>query len=202
MTGMAASDDSSRRGPIIIARHGRPALDRTKGPRLSWQEYIDWWAAYEVGGLQEGQVAPEKLKAIVEGTDVYLTSSRLRAHQTMASAAPGANPRKLSLFDEAPLPPPRLNWLKMLPKRWNVLARIVWMLGHSLDGESVYEARQRAKEAAKVLHEASSDGKVFLAAHGWFNRMIRKELRKLGWRCLYNGGDKYWAWRHYQYVGD
>ena len=185
-----------------MSRHGRPALDRTKGPRLSWESYIDWWAAYEAGGLQEGQKAPEKLKKVVADADIYLTSSRLRAHQTMASAAPGKTARQMAIFDEAPLPPPRLNWLKMLPKRWNVLSRIVWLHGHSLDGESVHEARARAKEAALVLHEQAQQGKVFLAAHGWFNRMIRKELKKLGWRCTHNGGDKYWAWRSYEFSGD
>ncbi|MEM9285861.1 MAG: hypothetical protein AAGA39_08255, partial [Pseudomonadota bacterium] len=33
------------------------------------------------------------------------------------------------------------------------------------------------------------------AAHGWFNRMLRRPLRKLGWVCVYDGGDKYWSYR-------
>lgn len=202
MTTDKPSTSPAKRGPIIVARHGRPALDRTKGPRLGWAAYIDWWAAYEAGGLKDGQRAPEKLKSLVADADVYLTSSRLRAHQTIASAAPGKTAKELSLFDEAPLPPPRIKGLKMLPKRWNVASRIVWMLGHSLDGESVTEARARASEAALFLHTAAEEGKVFLAAHGWFNRMIRKELRRLGWRCRYNGGDRYWAWRRYEFPGD
>ena len=188
-----------RRGAIIISRHGRPALDRNKGPRLGWQAYIDWWAAYEAGGLEDGQAAPDGLKAAVADADIYLTSSRRRAHETMAKAAPGKPSREMELFNEAPLPPPRLDWLKMLPKRWNVLARIVWLFGHSLDGESVSEARARARQAALVLQEEAQNGKVFLAAHGWFNRMIRKELKKLGWHCKRDGGDKYWSWRHYEY---
>lgn len=191
-----------QRGTLIVGRHGRPALDRTKGPRLNWQNYIQWWAEYEAGGLQTGQEAPEKLRKIVKDADVFLTSTRLRAQQTMVRAAPGSEPNEMAVFNEAPLPPPRLNWLKMLPKRWNVLARIVWLCGHSLDGESVHEARARAREAALILHEAALQGKVFLAAHGWFNRMIRKELKRLGWRCTYNGGDKYWAWRSYEFRDD
>lgn len=201
MTAGRASS-TAKRGAISIARHGRPALDRTKGPRLGWQAYIDWWAAYEAGGLEEGQKAPEPLKNAVSNADIFLTSGRLRAKQTMLLAAPGRQSAENTVFNEAPLPPPRLNWLKMLPKRWNVLARIVWLAGHSLDGENVHEARQRAKDAAVVLHERAMEGEVFLAAHGWFNRMIRKELRRLGWRCTRNGGDSYWAWRRYEYRGD
>lgn len=187
------------RGPIIIARHGRPALDRTKGPKLDWKSYVDWWAAYEEGGLAAGQAAPAKLQTAVADANTYLTSGRKRAHETMALAAPGQDARADALFNEAPLPPPRFKRAKYLPKTWNVLARIAWLFGHSLDGESVTESRMRARRAAEELHEAAADGKVFLAAHGWFNRMIRKELRKLGWTCSYNGGDQYWAWRRFEY---
>ena len=62
MNGSARQSGAGTRGPIIIARHGRPALDRTKGPKLDWKAYVDWWAAYEAGGLEEGQEAPQALK--------------------------------------------------------------------------------------------------------------------------------------------
>ena len=187
------------RGPIIVARHGRPALDRDVGPRLSWREYIDWWAAYEAGGLEQGQIAPEVLKAAVADADLFFTSGRLRAKQTMEMAAPGKVAEAFDIFNEAPLPPPRLDWLRLLPRNWNVLSRIVWIGGHSLDGESIRQARARAELAAKQLHEEAAQGKVFLAAHGWFNRMIRRELLKLGWRCVHNGRDNYWSFREYHY---
>ena len=61
------------------------------------------------------------------------------------------------------------------------------------------QARLRAMEAAQKLHEASEAGKVYLAAHGWFNRMLRPELKKLGWRCVRDGGDSYWSFRIYEY---
>ena len=189
------------RGPIIVARHGRPALNRDVGPRLSWREYIDWWAAYEAGGLEDGQTAPDDLKEAVADADLFFTSDRLRARQTMEMAAPGKAAKASDIFNEAPLPPPRLDWLKLLPRNWNVLSRIVWIGGHSLDGENIRQARARARLAAQQLHEEAAQGKVFLAAHGWFNRMVRRELRKLGWRCVHNGRDNYWAFREYHYPG-
>jgi len=196
-----SSDTSSSRvrGPIIISRHGRPALDRTKGPKLDWKSYVDWWSAYEEGGLEEGQDAPSALKKTVADSDVFLTSSRRRAKETMALAAPGQTASADIIFNEAPLPPPRFKRARFLPKTWNVLARIAWTFGHSLGDETVTESRQRAQQAAVALHDAAENGQVFLAAHGWFNRMIRKELRKLGWKCTYNGGDQYWAWRRFEY---
>jgi broad specificity phosphatase PhoE len=86
-----------------------------------------------------------------------------------------------------------------LPKTWNVLARSVWLQGHKLDGEGVTEARARASDAAKVLHDTAAGQSVYLAAHGWFNRMLRRPLKRLGWVCVYDGGDKYWSFRVYEY---
>lgn len=185
----------------MISRHGRPALDRMQGPRLSWRDYISWWAHYEAGGLAEGQTAPASLKLLVEDAAVVLASGRLRAQQTARSAAPHLAALHEPLFNEAPLPPPCLYGLKVLPRTWNILARTAWLAGHTLDGESHAGARIRARLAAGRLHEAAAAGKVYLAAHGWFNRMLRPELRRLGWICLQDGGDAYWSYRIYHYAG-
>ncbi len=184
-----------------MSRHGRPALDRAAGPRLGWRDYIDWWARYEIGALAEGQAAPENLKAEVKDATRVFASARLRAQQTAALAAPHLQADYDAVFNEAPLPPPCLPGVRYLPKTWNVMARGVWMMGHSLDGESQSEARVRARAAAAILHDASAEHKVYLAAHGWFNRMLRPELTALGWTCVRDGGDKYWSYRVYTFAG-
>ncbi len=188
------------RGPIIVSRHGRPALDRTAGPRLDWREYRDWWDRYEAGSLAEDQLVPENLKAAVADADIVLSSTAPRAIET-ARLASGREPQTDPLFVEAPLPPPRLRKRKYLPKTWNIIARTAWLYGHSLDGESNRQARERATAAAQRLHEVAADGKVYLAAHGWFNRMLRPAMAKRGWVCVRDGGDKYWSYRIYEYRG-
>ncbi|WP_084419393.1 histidine phosphatase family protein [Henriciella litoralis] len=190
----------SVRGPIIVSRHGKPALDRTAGPRLNWEEYRDWWSRYEIGSLADGQMAPDNLKEAVADADVVLSSIAPRAIET-ARLASGREPETDPLFVEAPLPPPRFKKKKYLPKTWNVLARTAWLYGHSLDGESNRAARARAGQAALRLHEAAAEGKVYLAAHGWFNRMLRPAMTKIGWVCVRDGGDKYWSYRIYEYRG-
>lgn len=189
------------RGPIIISRHGRPALDRSAGPKLGWREYVGWWDKYEIGSLAEGQSAPQALIDEVADAGVVFASGRIRAQQTAAIALPHKAASHDPVFNEAPLPPPKIAGYKALPKIWNVLARSAWLAGHRLDGESVREAHIRAKIAALRLHEASEQGKVYLAAHGWFNRMLRPELRRLGWVCVHDGGDSYWSYRIYAYRG-
>jgi broad specificity phosphatase PhoE len=189
------------RGPIIISRHGRPALNRSVGPKLSWQEYRDWWERYEQGSLAEDQAPPEKLTACVDGVDLVLSSERPRAIETAKWATGGRMPETNPIFNEAPLPPPRFATRKYLPKTWNVLARVFWLRGHRLEGEGVRDARARAAAAAAVLHDAAHGKSVYLAAHGWFNRMLRGPLKRLGWVCVYDGADKYWSYRIYEYRG-
>lgn len=196
-----AASRSHEIGPIIISRHGRPALDRKKGPRLTWQEYQDWWARYEIGSLAEGQEAPQKLKDMVKDSVTVLASSRPRALETAQFAAPDADIRTSELFWEANLPPPTWKRVRFLPKTWNVLARAAWLRGHKLDGEGIQEAEARAENAADYLIEQAQKGKVYLAAHGWFNRMLRPRLRSRGWRCVYDGGDAYWSFRIYEFGG-
>jgi broad specificity phosphatase PhoE len=189
------------RGPIIVSRHGRPALDRSAGPKLDWREYVEWWNAYEAGGLAEDQTPPANLVDAVSNADIVVSSARLRAIQTAQFATQGRTPDQDPVFNEAPLPPPRLSGARFLPKTWNILARIAWLQGHRLDGEGVAEARERAKQAAFRLDELAQQGTVYLAAHGWFNRMLRRPLRRLDWVCVRDGGDKYWSYRVYHFTG-
>lgn len=168
---------------------------------MTWQQYVDWWDRYEAGSLAEDQDVPERLIEAVKDVDLVLSSERCRAIETAERATRGRSPKSNAVFNEAPLPPPRFKTRKYLPKTWNVLARSYWLRGHTLAGESVGEARQRALEAARALHAAADGNSVYLAAHGWFNRMLRRPLKQLGWICVYDGGDKYWSYRVYEYRG-
>lgn len=192
-----AANEAGQLGPIIISRHGRPALDRAAGPKLDWKAYIDWWSRYESGSLASGQTAPESLMRAVADADVVLSSSRPRAVETARLAAPEADLEVSDLFIEANLPPPVWKRARFLPKTWNVLARAAWLQGHKLDGEGIRDAEMRAERAADYLIERAAEGKVYLAAHGWFNRMLRPALRERGWVCQTDGGDSYWSFRVY-----
>jgi broad specificity phosphatase PhoE len=189
---------AARPGRIIIVRHGRPVLNRNEGPRLDWKAYREWWQQYEQSPLADGQKCPEALIREVSEDAVVISSMRPRAMQTADRLARGREVRRDPTFNEAPLPPPRWK-ARYLPKTWNKIARVVWLMGHHDGDEHVKDARRRAGKAADLLIEAAADGRdVVLAAHGWFNRMVRPELKKRGWTCAYDGGDKYWSYRIYQ----
>jgi broad specificity phosphatase PhoE len=173
-------------------------LNRNEGPRLDWKAYRDWWLRYEQSPLADGQHCPEALVREIPEDAVLLSSMRPRAMQTADRLAKGREVRRDPMFNEAPLPPPRWR-TRHLPKTWNKIARVVWLMGHHDGDEHVREARKRAGKAADLLIEAAAEGRdVVLAAHGWFNRMVRPELKKRGWSCVHDGGDKYWSYRIYQ----
>jgi len=182
---------------IVLARHGRPALDRSR--TMSWREYVAWWDAYEDGGLADDQEPPESLLAQARGADVILASPAPRSLETAHHAAPGRDVITDPVFVEAPLPPPPLHGMRLKPGQWGVVARISWWLGLSRGMESRQAAEARAAAAVdRVFEETEQGHTVLVCAHGWFNRMMRPVLLARGWRCVRDGRDNYWSFRRYE----
>ena len=187
-----------RAGCITLARHGEPALSRRI--KLDAAGYRRWWAAYEEGGILAGQTPPLGLLELARDAQVIFASSRRRAVETAEAVVAGRCFVRDPLFVEAPLPPPRLpGFLRFGPRTWGVLARTSWWLGRHESGESADAARARAREAAdRLVRAAESEGRVLLLAHGYFNHMVGRELRKRGWRLVENRGFKYWSVRRFE----
>jgi len=182
-------------GHIIIARHGEPDADRRA--RMDWRGYEDWWAAYDRAGLKPGQTAPESLVAQAAQAQTLYASTLPRAMETARAAVGERSVTHDALFVEAPLPPPPLPF-QFQARTWGVFARCSWWLGFHRDVESRPQAEVRAAAAAEKLIETAQSGPVALFAHGWFNRMLRPQLKRQGWVCVRDGGDWYWSWRRYE----
>jgi len=186
-------------GSITLARHGEPALSRKV--RLSSVEYRDWWARYEVGGLKAAQTPPSRLLATAREADVILASTRQRAVETAQALAADRVFTQDDDLIEAPLPPPRLpNWFKLSPRKWGVIARFWWwFFNHHQGEETRAEAQTRADAVAATLIERAEAGDdVLVLAHGFFNLMVGRALRRRGWRCTDDGGYRYWSARRFE----
>jgi broad specificity phosphatase PhoE len=186
-------------GSITLARHGEPALSRKV--RLTSAQYVDWWGRYEVGGLKEAQAPPPKLLAIAREADLILASTRRRAVETAQALT---TDRVFTTDDnliEAPLPPPALpDWIKLSPRKWGVLARFWWLFNHQHGEETRADARRRADAVAAMLIKRAGDGDdVLVLAHGYFNLMVGRSLRRRGWRCTSDGGYRYWSARRFEW---
>lgn len=188
-----------RPGAIVLARHGEPALSRKV--KLSAEEYRAFWARYEVLGILPGQVPPERLRQVVEVTGTLLASTRPRS---LESARILAGKRKViqhEILVEAPLPPPALpSWIKLSPMVWGFLARFWWWFFNHHEGQETRRAAEgRADRAAALLIDYALRGEdVLVLAHGFFNFMIGRALRRRGWRLVSSEGYKYWSTRRFE----
>ncbi|MDY0406768.1 histidine phosphatase family protein [Virgibacillus sp. 179-BFC.A HS] len=100
------------------------------------------------------------------------------------------------LFREVEIPAniSSLKGLTFKPATWSVISRLLWFCGYSRDCESLIHARVRAEKAANVLVEyAKEHTNVVLVGHGFFNMLIAKELRKMGFRGRRKTNSRHWG---------
>jgi broad specificity phosphatase PhoE len=199
LTEKASAAAPVRPGAITLARHGEPALSRQC--LLTSDQYRDWWAKYEVGGLKEGQTPPADLLATAQGAGVIYASTRRRAQETASAISAGREVVSDVLFIEAPLPPPHFpSWFKLPPKYWGAVARFWWhAFDHHEGQETRIQAEARAEAAARTLIARAETGEdVLVLAHGYFNHMVGKRLKADGWSLVHNQGFRYWSQRRYE----
>ncbi|MEQ1618425.1 MAG: histidine phosphatase family protein [Terricaulis sp.] len=187
---------AARIGSIVIARHGRPHVDRRV--RVDREGYRAWWAGYDAARLHPDEKPPENLLRHAREADVIYASTLPRALHTAEMVSGGRAIISDPIFTEAALPPPPMAGRRK-PGTWGVWARAAWWMGANEGMESRREAEIRAEAAVATLTAQALRGKnVLLCAHGWFNRMMRPTLRAQGWREVENHGDKYWSYRCYE----
>ena len=186
-------------GAIVLARHGEPALSRQV--KLTAAEYREFWTTYELMGLLPGQTPPAALRKFVEGCGALVSSTRLRAIESAQSLAGSREFDRHDILIEAPLPPPNIpGWIKLSPKIWGFLARVWWWYLNHHDGqETRTEAEERADRAAALLIGLAAGGEdVVVLAHGFFNHLIGRSLKRQGWRLAESEGYRYWSMRRFE----
>jgi broad specificity phosphatase PhoE len=188
----------ARIGTIVIARHGRPNVDRRV--LLDHHGYRAWWVNYDLSGLHPDERPPEPLRRLAEAADLIYASTLPRAMHTAELLAGGRQVITDPVFVEAPLPPPPI-WGRRRPGAWGVWARAAWWMGRHEGGETRTAVEVRAEAAVATLTAQALRGQnVLLCAHGWFNRMMRPVLKRQAWREVEDHGDHYWAYRRYEKV--
>lgn len=176
---------------IILIRHGRPAIETN--PRTSHRGFRSYIDAYEAAGLDPESAPPEELQDLVKELDSVFTSGRPRAHDSARALAPQAELIADPLFVEAPLASPRIPLLRMKVPKWAVVARILWHAGYHPEIENYRRAKHRAAQAADILMDrAREEGVAVLVAHGYFNAMIGRELRRRGFEQSGSHRVRFW----------
>jgi len=177
---------------IVLVRHGRPAIESS--PRTGhhgFRRYID---EYQEAGLDPLSTPPEELLDLVKGLNAVHTSDAPRANDSARTLLPEAELIADPLFAEAPLAAPRIPLLKMKVPLWAVMARIMWHAGYHPEIENYRRAKLRANQAADILIDRAecNEGVAVLVAHGYFNAMIGRILRKRGFRRTGSHRVRFW----------
>ena len=184
-----SGSDAAKR--IILIRHGRPNIPVSL--RTSHKEFRSYIDAYEEAGLDPDSAPPEELQDLVGELTAVFTSDRKRANDSARALAPRAELIADPLFAEAPLASPPIPILRMKVPKWAVVARILWHAGYHPEIENYRSAKQRASDAADILvRRADADGAAVLIAHGYFNLIIGRELRRRGFDRAGTHRAKFW----------
>jgi broad specificity phosphatase PhoE len=186
---------------ILLVRHGRPLLKVPR--RVRGAEVAALIENYDAAGIDLRHPPPAPLRRTARSAEVVLSSDLRRAVESARVLFPKRRLRKNPLFREADIPRTNpLPW-QIDPLLWSLAARTVWFLGWSPDAESFAVARQRARLAARHLHELSArHGSVALVGHGVFNALIGWELRSEGWQGPRLLAGSYWTWGVYRRAGE
>ncbi len=177
---------------IVLVRHGKPAIKSSRRTsHHGFRRYID---DYQEAGLDPLSAPPEELLDLVKGLNAVHTSDAPRANDSARTLLPEAELFADPLFAEAPLAAPRIPLLKMKVPVWAVMARIMWHVGFHPEIENYGRAKSRANQAADILIDRaeSNEGIAVLVAHGYFNAMIGRILRKRGFHRTGSHRVRFW----------
>ncbi|HEY2007393.1 MAG TPA: histidine phosphatase family protein [Rhizomicrobium sp.] len=176
---------------IVLIRHGQPHI--ALSPRTGHAGFSDYIDDYEEAGLAPSSLPPEELRDLLKELDHVFSSDRPRSRQSAQKLVPHAELTVDPLFAEAPLASPRFPFLRMEVPKWAVMSRMLWHAGFHPRIENPRQARMRAGRAADILiARARKAGMSALVAHGYFNWMIGRQLRKRGFRRTGTHQARYW----------
>jgi len=177
---------------IILVRHGKPAV--ASAPRTSHRGFERYLDLYQDAGLDPHSAPPDELLDLVKGLNAVFTSGAPRANDSARTLLPEAELIADPLFSEAPLTVPRIPLLKVKVPVWMVVARIMWHAGFHPEIESYRRTKARAATAADILvkRAETNDGIAVLVAHGYFNAIIGRVLKKRGFART--GSHRYRFW--------
>jgi broad specificity phosphatase PhoE len=181
---------------LVILRHGRPVIPALR--RLSASAFSDWVNEYNTAGLCPSSQPTEHANKFAQQCNAVVCSALPRSIES--AKAFGNNNIVLSdpVFNEAELPIANWKIMKLSPKIWAVIFRLLWLLGYSRNSESFEQTKSRASEAAKRLSGIAQEYEnVLFVGHGVFNRILSNELRRQGWHGPKNPGSTHWSFGVY-----
>jgi broad specificity phosphatase PhoE len=146
-------------------------------------------------GVVEEATYPTETVEKMETAKTVITSDLKRSMESARLLNPNRTAISDPLFREIGLPFPFSNvlGLKLPANLWAVVLRCLWFCGYSSQSESFSEAKTRAEKASKELVKYAEEHQhIVLVGHGFMNRIIAKELKKMGWKGKKTANSRHW----------
>ncbi|MCF6245014.1 MAG: hypothetical protein L3J43_08245 [Sulfurovum sp.] len=181
---------------IILVRHARVAInDRRKITAKQMQRWIE---EYNVAYVSQRR-PDEQIITYLSHVDMLLGSTLMRTTESLKLIGLEATEEN-SLFDEIELPKMNNEFIKLYPKKWLKLFRMMMILPISNGFKILKDSNKRSKMAALYLDRlAQQNGNVGLMGHGGMNWLLGKQLKKLGWKCIEDAdSSKNWGYAIYR----
>ena len=176
---------------ITLIRHAKVDIDNSK--KIDAQALQQWVEEYDVAPIHSESLPSKETVVLAQTADVLVTSTLSRAIDS-ASVLGVEVYEQNKLFNEADIPEVNVPFLKLKPKSWLVVLRLMLLFGLGKKDASLKVSKAQAKEAAKRLLELSNEhGHVVLVGHGGMSWLIGKVLVKEGWGLEGKGSHANWG---------
>ena len=164
---------------IVLVRHRE--VDIKYDESITSSQFGKWIEKYNSSKIKIPQLIDSELKSLFDSDSLVICSELVRAKESVAIFGKEIYESN-SIFNEFEMPYIKSDFLKLKPKYWLLIYRVLWFFGFSNNCESYKEAKDRVVVAVDRLVELSSEhNRVILVNSGFINRFIYSELLRRGW---------------------
>lgn len=172
-------------------RHAKVDVD--DATPMGSQALQEWVYAYDHAPIDSKSLPSSDTITLAKTADVVLTSCLRRAKDS-AQVLDVKVSEESALFNEALIPQAYIPFVKLKPKTWLMILRVLLLLGLGKKETSLKTSKKQANHATqKLLAYSKEHDMVLLVGHGGMNWLIRKRLEKHGWQLQGKSSNKHWG---------
>lgn len=173
---------------ITLIRHAKVDIDNSQ--KIDSVLLKNWVTAYDTANIHAGSLPTQETIDVAKNADLILTSTLKRTVDSVKVLCVDIFESN-EVFNEAKIPDVNMPFLKLKPKTWLVILRLLLLFGLGKKDASLKASKLQTEEAAQRLLELSNEFEnVVLVWHGGMNWLLRKVLMKEGWQLEENPSNK------------
>ncbi len=164
---------------IYLIRHAKVDIKNTESIYAS--EVQNWVESYDTAPLEPTSLPDESLYVLIKKVDFIMSSKLKRSIDSLKMLGVKAF-ESHDFFNEARIPKASIPLIKLKPRSWLRVLRIIQMLGMGKNDNALVLSKRDAEKAAGYLIELTKAyERIAVVGHGGMNWLISKELQKQGW---------------------